>query len=118
MTIKCYQCKEPDQRCRDTFQNDTAFFRPCPANATKCRKYKWEIGDGQTYFERGCAVHGEVSRREGRNCIERVGTYKTRMWYCICDNKDGCNAATSPNKQNLLLAYILIPIQIFFYFIR
>jgi hypothetical protein len=38
-------------------------------------------------------VHGEVSRREGRNCIERVGTYKTRMWYCICDNKDGCNAA-------------------------
>ena len=26
-----------------------------------------------TYFERGCAVHGEVSRREGRNCIERVG---------------------------------------------
>lgn len=31
------------------------------------------VGDGVTYFERGCAVHGEVSRREGRNCIERVG---------------------------------------------
>jgi hypothetical protein len=31
------------------------------------------VGDGYTYFERGCAVHGEVSRREGRNCIERVG---------------------------------------------
>ena len=42
MAIKCYQCKEPDARCRDTFQNDTAFFKPCPANATKCRKYKWE----------------------------------------------------------------------------
>lgn len=40
-------------------------------------------------------MHGEVSRREGRNCIERVGTYKTRMWYCICDNKDGCNDAAS-----------------------
>ena len=53
------------------------------------------VGDGFTYFERGCAVHGEVSRREGRNCIERVGTFRTRMWYCICDNKDGCNHATS-----------------------
>ncbi len=72
-SIKCYQCKEPDPRCRDPFQNDTAFFKPCPLNATKCRKYKWQVGDGQTYFERGCAVHGEVSRREGRNCIERVG---------------------------------------------
>lgn len=28
-----------------------------------------------TYFERGCAIHGEVSRREGRNCIERVGKH-------------------------------------------
>ena len=42
LALKCYQCKEPDPRCRDTFQNDTAFFKPCPANATKCRKYKWE----------------------------------------------------------------------------
>ena len=41
-SIKCYQCKEPDPRCRDPFQNDTAFFKPCPPDATKCRKYKWE----------------------------------------------------------------------------
>ncbi len=40
--LKCYQCKEPDPRCRDPFQNDTAFFKTCPTNATKCRKYKWE----------------------------------------------------------------------------
>lgn len=98
-SIKCYQCKEPDVRCRDPFQNDTAFFKPCPPDATKCRKYKWEIGDGRTYFERGCAVHGEVSRREGRNCITRVGTFKTRMSYCICDNKDGCNASTRLNSN-------------------
>ncbi len=96
-----------------------------------------------TYFERGCAVHGEVSRREGRNCIERVGrlkseiflklkvsimsktsidsttvgTYKTRMWYCICDNKDGCNKATNLNGNNYLnylaiisIAYVFIGI--------
>lgn len=70
----------------------------------------FKVGDGQTYFERGCAVHGEVSRREGRNCIERVGTYKTRMWYCICDNKDGCNTATSA-KHNIWTT-LVIPIQI------
>ena len=70
-----------------------------------------------TYFERGCAIHGEVSRREGRNCIERVGTFKTRMWYCICDNKDGCNSAnqlidsTTNNRRFLvtLIAAITIP---------
>ncbi len=86
-----------------------------------------------TYFERGCAVHGEVSRREGRNCIERVGmlfnlkikiakipiiyhtlgTYKTRMWYCICDNKDGCNKSSNVHK-NLHNMFVL-PIFLFFY---
>ncbi len=70
-----------------------------------------------TYFERGCAVHGEVSRREGRNCIERVGTYKTRMWYCICDNKDGCNSATKSKPS--ILNYITIAIFLFtFYFYK
>jgi hypothetical protein len=78
----------------------------------KC-KLKYLVGDGQTYFERGCAVHGEVSRREGRNCVERVGTYKTRMWYCICDNKDGCNSA--PYLKQSLWAYLFIPIQIAIY---
>lgn len=70
-----------------------------------------------TYFERGCAIHGEVSRREGRNCVERVGTFKTRMWYCICDNKDGCNSAnrkqlvgihrTQAFIQTLLLSFLI-----------
>lgn len=32
-----------------------------------------------TYFERGCAIHGEVSRREGRNCIERVGQWSCKL---------------------------------------
>ena len=50
LSIKCYQCKEPDPRCRDPFQNDTAFFKPCPANATKCRKYKWESKCFDSYF--------------------------------------------------------------------
>ncbi|CAF1601076.1 unnamed protein product, partial [Didymodactylos carnosus] len=76
LSIKCYVCKEPDLKCRDPFQNDTIFLKDCAqvgmANATMCRKYMWEIGDGVTYFQRGCAVHGRVSRKQGRNCIERI----------------------------------------------
>lgn len=46
LSIKCYVCKEPDQKCRDPFQNDTIFLKDCSqvgmANATMCRKYMWE----------------------------------------------------------------------------
>jgi len=46
LSIKCYVCKEPDQKCRDPFQNDTIFLRDCSqvgmGNATMCRKYMWE----------------------------------------------------------------------------
>ena len=69
---------------------------------------------------RGCAVRGRVSRKQGRDCIERLGkhrqmtpvgylidsfegTWKTKMWYCQCDNKDGCNASTRPYLSLLTL---------------
>jgi hypothetical protein len=46
LSIKCYVCKEPDQKCRDPFQNDTIFLKDCSqvgmGNATMCRKYMWE----------------------------------------------------------------------------
>ncbi|CAF2653350.1 unnamed protein product [Rotaria sp. Silwood2] len=54
---------------------------------------------------RGCAVRGRVSRKQGRDCIERVGTWKTKMWYCQCDNKDGCNGST--NKQISAMTIVL-----------
>jgi hypothetical protein len=57
-----------------------------------CRKYMWEskwndifnedeyiirlsVGDGVRYYMRGCALRGRVSRKQGRDCIERVGMY-------------------------------------------
>lgn len=98
LSIKCYVCKEPDRKCRDPFQNDTIFLKDCSqvgmANATMCRKYMWEskssknerdrlnemeffpsrlVGDGTRYYMRGCALRGRVSRKQGRDCIERVG---------------------------------------------
>ncbi|CAF3217507.1 unnamed protein product [Rotaria sp. Silwood2] len=109
LSIKCYVCKEPDRKCRDPFHNDTIFLKDCSqigmGNATMCRKYMWEIGDGVRYYMRGCAVRGRVSRKQGRDCIERVGTWKTKMWYCQCDNKDGCNGST--NKQISAMTIVL-----------
>ena len=32
------------------------------------------------------------------------GTFKTRMSYCICDNKDGCNSSTKL-KNDFILSY-------------
>ena len=33
------------------------------------------VGDGTRYFMRGCAIRGRVSRKQGRDCIERLGMY-------------------------------------------
>jgi hypothetical protein len=35
----------------------------------------FEVGDGVRYYMRGCAIRGRVSRKQGRDCIERVGMY-------------------------------------------
>lgn len=104
LSIKCYVCKEPDLKCRDPFQNDTMFLKDCSqvgmGNATMCRKYMWEskdqfelayspitlshvfyvfpVGDGVRYYMRGCAVRGRVSRKQGRDCIERLGMFVQR----------------------------------------
>ena len=34
------------------------------------------VGDGIRYYMRGCAVRGRVSRKQGRDCIERLGKSK------------------------------------------
>jgi len=116
LSIKCYVCKEPDQKCRDPFQNDTMFLKDCSqvgmANATMCRKYMWEIGDGTRYYMRGCALRGRVSRKQGRDCIERLGTWKTKMWYCQCDNKDGCNDSS---RMSTSYFTVLLGCAMFFY---
>jgi hypothetical protein len=42
----------------------------------------------------------------------KLGTWKTKMWYCQCDNKDGCNGST--NKRLSFLT-ILFGISLFFW---
>ena len=70
------------------------------------------VGDGTRYFMRGCALRGRVSRKQGRDCIERLGTWKTKMWYCQCDNKDGCNASSRTSTSSLT---VLLACALFFY---
>lgn len=60
------------------------------------------------YFMRGCAIRGRVSRKQGRDCIERVGTWKTKMWYCQCDNKDGCNGSSNLRLSLVGLFFCII----------
>ena len=46
-------------------------------------------------YIRQCATRGEVGPDEGRWCKERTGTFRVKVKYCHCDNKDGCNTASS-----------------------
>ena len=46
-------------------------------------------------YLRQCAPQGVVGDHEGRQCMERTGTYRVKMRYCHCDNQDGCNGAGS-----------------------
>ena len=48
----------------------------------------------------------------------KKGTYKTRMWYCICDNKDGCNTASSLKNNSWLITFISVQIAVFNLFSR
>ena len=61
LSIKCYVCKEPDQKCRDPFQNDTMFLKDCAqvgmANATMCRKYMWESKKNIHLKKLNCHIH-------------------------------------------------------------
>ena len=37
------------------------------------RMFVLQVGDGTRYYMRGCALRGRVSRKQGRDCIERLG---------------------------------------------
>jgi hypothetical protein len=110
--IKCYQCNSfYDKGCSDFFDNRTYPLIPCPSNATMCRKIIQE-----TYYDdhwdvryiRQCGVFGDVGPREGRWCFERRSTFGVRLKICHCDNKDGCNVASSIIRDNSVLTFFLI----------
>lgn len=43
-----------------------------------------------------------------RRIFPLLGTFKTRMWYCICDNKDGCNFSSRTKPSNFLYATLTL----------
>ena len=59
-------------------------------------------------YIRQCAVYGEVGPMEGRWCQERTGTFRVKVRYCHCSNKDGCNSASLSHINTYLLAALLI----------
>nr|CUU99734.1 hypothetical transcript [Hymenolepis microstoma] len=54
-------------------------------------------------IERGCTVEGEIGREEGRWCHTVEGTRRVIARYCYCNNKQGCNQATSKSLSQILL---------------
>lgn len=36
------------------------------------------------------------------------GTWKTKMWYCQCDNKDGCNGSTHVRISSITVLFGII----------
>ena len=64
---------------------------------------RWDIR-----YIRQCAMEGEVGPQEGRWCKERSGTFRVKVKYCHCDNKDGCNAASTTQLQVLTLGPLLM----------
>lgn len=110
--IKCYQCNSfYDKGCADFFDNRTYPLKPCLNNATMCRKIIQETyydGRWDIRYIRQCALEGEVGPDEGRWCKERVGTYRVKIKYCHCDNKDGCNTATTSQLHLFTLCPLIM----------
>lgn len=71
-----------------------------------CRKIVQEVyynDEWNVRYIRQCAPSGEVGADEGRQCMERTGTYRVKMRYCHCDNQDGCNGAESVNIPMMMM---------------
>ncbi|XP_060569445.1 uncharacterized protein LOC132727873 [Ruditapes philippinarum] len=104
---KCYVCNSYFQKtCGDWFDNRTYNLEECGEGVTMCRKIVQEVyynDEWNVRYIRQCAPSGEVGEDEGRQCMERTGTYRVKMRYCHCDNQDGCNGAESVNIPMLTM---------------
>ncbi|XP_013401331.1 uncharacterized protein LOC106167168 [Lingula anatina] len=113
--IRCFICNSLyDAGCADFFDNSTYPIQPCNVTDTMCRKMVQETyydGHWDVRYIRSCAREGEVGADEGRWCKERSGTYRVKVKYCHCVNKDGCNTATTRRLSSsalLPLAFITL----------
>ncbi|XP_064630110.1 UPAR/Ly6 domain-containing protein crok-like [Lineus longissimus] len=120
--IRCFDCNSfYSPSCADWFNNQTWNLEPCGQNVTMCRKMIQEAyfdGAWNVRYIRQCAEHGEVGADEGRRCIERAGMYRVKMRYCHCDNKDGCNSASSVKMSLAMILPLSLGLLICKYFSR
>jgi hypothetical protein len=105
--LRCYICNSfMMPTCNDPFDNRSEELKPCKPNQGICTKIiqeaYWE-GAWEVRYIRLCNQFGEIGAEDGKWCQQRVGTYRVKMRYCHCDNKDGCNAAL-PAAPTLSLA--------------
>ncbi|XP_013401333.1 uncharacterized protein LOC106167169 [Lingula anatina] len=109
LSIRCYKCNSNnDPGCADFFSNQTYELHTCEPDQFMCRKLVQETyyqGKWDVRYIRSCARLGEVGADEGRWCQERTGTYRIKVKYCHCVNKDGCNAAT-----RTYISYLTFPV--------
>jgi len=97
MALSCVQCNDIAQTdCNENFQ---IHEKPCEQHdigngtmveAVSCRKMEQEIyydGDYNTRTIRQCAYSDAPMK-----CIERIGTYRFKVFYCHCKG-DNCNSA-------------------------
>uniref|UniRef100_A0A3Q0KPA1 Protein quiver n=1 Tax=Schistosoma mansoni TaxID=6183 RepID=A0A3Q0KPA1_SCHMA len=99
--LRCYQCNSLTQpHCADYFDNRTFPLVACPndgRNYSRCVKMIQEMyldGKWTRRYYRDCAVTGVIGAEDGRWCIDRLGTYRVKVRYCNCNNKNGCNSST------------------------
>ncbi|CAH8607376.1 unnamed protein product [Schistosoma curassoni] len=91
----------PELRCYQYyFDNRTFPLVACPndgRNYSRCVKMIQEMyldGKWTRRYYRDCAVTGVIGAEDGRWCIDRLGTYRVKVRYCNCNNKNGCNSST------------------------
>ncbi|KAK7492840.1 hypothetical protein BaRGS_00015978 [Batillaria attramentaria] len=116
LAIHCVDCNSFQKKACDS--DPSSFLIDCDKhedprfhNATACRKMEQEIyydDDYQVRTIRQCAV--EVGPMK---CIERTGTYRFKVFYCHCNNEDGCNGAGALSFS-LVIASLSVALAYFF----
>jgi hypothetical protein len=86
---------------------------------------------GQTFYVRGCLKEIEVAREDiptvrDNGCWTIDGEYvgwgrnifvpSDKTLYCFCDERDGCNKATSLKNVSMFILIVSILVNFFFYY--
>jgi len=105
MALSCVVCNDVAEK--DCNTNLKKYEKVCPllndtVEATSCRKMEQEIyfdDDYNTRTIRQCAYESGPMK-----CIERIGTYRFKVYYCHCKG-DNCNSAGSLSISLVLASF-------------